>query len=78
MKPANLDTFAYIIMHFSKLVKRHEINKLECSLLVQKFQPMFKLKERLLKFIILHADAILSDIRFKKYKLKTSGAEVFQ
>lgn len=37
---------------------------------VQKFQPIFRLREKLFKFMISHADLLFSEYRFKKYKIK--------
>ena len=68
----NRDTFAYIIMHFHRVFSKHEINKIECGILVQKFQPFFRIRERLFKFIIYNADVLFSEYRFKKYKYKTN------
>lgn len=48
------------------------MNKIEISLFVQKFHQMFKIRERLFKFMITNADAIYSEYRFKKYKIKNS------
>jgi hypothetical protein len=67
MPPANKDTFSYLVMHFYRVFSRHEINKIEIGLFVQKFQPMFRIRERLFKFIITYADVIFSEFRFKRY-----------
>jgi hypothetical protein len=62
----NYETFAYLIMHFHRVLNRNDVNKIEIGLFVQKFQPLFRIKERTFKFFILNADLIFSDYRFKK------------
>lgn len=66
----NFDTFVYLIMHFHRVLSRSEANKIEIGLFVQKFQPLFRIKERIFKFIINNANAIFKDYRFKKYRIK--------
>jgi len=72
MAPANRDTFSYLIMHFYRMIRRNEVNKIEISLFVTKYQPYLRIKERLLKFIINYADVLFSEFRFKKYKYKAN------
>ena len=76
MAPPNRDTFTYLIMHFYRMIHRNEVNKLEVSLFVAKYQPYLRIKERLLKFIINYADVLFSDFRFKKYKYKANDETV--
>jgi len=66
-----LDLFAYLIMHFYRILIS-DLNKLEIGMFVQKFQPIFRVRERLLKFMISHADLLFSEYRFKKYRIKPS------
>ena len=72
MAPANRDTFSYLLMHFHRVYSKHEVNKIEVGLLVQKFQPYVRIRDRLLKFMILYADVLFSEYRFKKYKYKAN------
>ncbi|CAF0709196.1 unnamed protein product [Brachionus calyciflorus] len=69
---SNFDTFAYLIMHFHRVLSKSETNKIEMSIFVQKFQPIFRIKERIFKFIINNASALFKDYRFKKYKVKSN------
>lgn len=62
----NFETFAYLVMHFHRVLSHNHSNKIEVSLFVQKFQPLFRIKERTFKFFIVNADLIFSDFRFKK------------
>lgn len=66
----NFDTFAYLIMHFSRLLDKSDTNKLEIGLFIQKFQPIFRIKERIFKFIINNAAELFKDVRFKRYRVK--------
>lgn len=66
----NFDTFAYLIMHFNRLLEKSDSNKLEIGLFVQKFQPLFRIKERIFKFIINNAGELFKDMRFKRYRVK--------
>jgi hypothetical protein len=65
----NFETFAYLVMHFYRVLSHSHTNKIEVGLFVQKFQPLFRIKERTFKFLIVNADLIFSDFRFKKYAL---------
>jgi hypothetical protein len=76
MAPPNRDTFSYMIMHFHRMFSKHEVNKIEISLFVTKYQPYLRIKERLLKFIIFYADVLFSEFRFKKYKYKANDETV--
>ena len=67
---ANFDCVAYLLMHFYRILNKHEVNKVEIGIFVQKFLPMFKIRERLFKFMIAYADLLLNEYRFKKYRLK--------
>lgn len=64
----NLDTVSYLIMHFHRVINnvKNEKNRVEINIFVQKFLPVFRLKERLFKFWISNADLVFKDYRFKK------------
>lgn len=69
LPPANFETFAYLVMHFHRMLEHNHSNKIEVGLFVQKFQPLFRIKERTFKFFIANANLIFDDFRFKKYKI---------
>lgn len=71
----NFETFAYLVMHFYRVLSHSHTNKIEVGLFVQKFQPLFRIKERTFKFLIVNADLIFSDFRFKKCRIKAANDE---
>lgn len=75
MPQPNLDTFAYLIMHFHRILYRCDTNKAEIGIFLQKFQPLFRIREKLFKFLISHADLLFSEFRFKKYGIKTNDQD---
>jgi RalA-binding protein 1 len=72
MSTVNRDTFTYFMMHFHKVLSKSEVNKIEIGYFVQKFQPIFRIRERLFKMLIIYADDLFRDYRFKKYRIKTN------
>lgn len=72
---ANRDTFTYLIMHFHRVLNKSDVNKIEVGLFIQKFHPMFRIRDRLFKFIIIYADMLFSDYRFKRYRVKAGNEE---
>lgn len=72
---ANRDTFTYLIMHFHRVLNKSDVNKIEVGLFIQKFHPMFRIRDRLFKFIIIYADMLFSECRFKKYRVKAANNE---
>jgi hypothetical protein len=67
---ANRDLFSFLIIHLTKISKKSDTNKMDLSNLIITFQPLIKLKDKLLKFILKNSHLIFKNLRFKKYRNK--------
>jgi hypothetical protein len=77
LAPANRDTFSFLIVHLSKVILKSDINKMEMSHVIMIFQPIIRIKDRLLKFIVKNSSLIFKNFQYKKYLQREIKNAVF-
>lgn len=70
LPPANRDLFSCLIIHLTNISQKSDVNKMDLSTIIITFQPLIKLKDKLLKFILKNSNLIFKNLRFKKYRNK--------